>query len=151
MRLALDLGADRVVVGTAAVDNPDFLSEAVQQFGSAVVFSIDARDGLVATRGWKETTKLNAVDVARDAAKRGVHRLIFTDITQDGTLSGPNMELLKRIMDVSGLPVIVAGGVASVNHIEAARKAGAAGAVVGRAIYDGTLDLATAIKQLQAA
>lgn len=148
---AIELGADRVIVGTAAVDNPEFLSEIVAAFGDAVVFSIDARDGRVATRGWKELTDLDALDVARDAARRGVRRLIFTDITQDGTLSGPNIPSLRRIIEVSGLPVIVAGGVASVEHIRAARNAGAAGAVVGRAIYDGSLDLAAAIQQLEAA
>jgi phosphoribosylformimino-5-aminoimidazole carboxamide ribotide isomerase len=137
----LAMGVDRPILGTRAIEDPGFLAEAGERFGGRLALSIDVRDGIVATRGWKESTSRRAEDLAREAADRGIGTLIVTDIDQDGTNAGSDFAALRSVHAASGLPVIAAGGIASIEHIAKARAAGAAGAVVGRAIYDGTLDL----------
>ncbi|MFN8532191.1 MAG: 1-(5-phosphoribosyl)-5-[(5-phosphoribosylamino)methylideneamino]imidazole-4-carboxamide isomerase [Dehalococcoidia bacterium] len=138
-------GIDRAIVGTAAIENPAFLHEAAARFGARIALGIDARDSQVAVRGWRESSSRSVEDLAGEAGRVGVGWLVVTDIVHDGTHGGTNLETLVVAKRSSGLPVIAAGGIASLEHLAAVCAAGAAGAVVGRAIYDGTLDLRAAL------
>jgi phosphoribosylformimino-5-aminoimidazole carboxamide ribotide isomerase len=143
--LGLELGATRVVLGTVAVRQPELVEEAVARFGAdRIVVGIDARDGLVATHGWRETSALTALTVARRMADLGVPRIVYTDITRDGTLTGVNLAATAALARESGLKVIASGGVASLADIRAlaARQAdGIEGVIVGQALYTGAIDL----------
>jgi phosphoribosylformimino-5-aminoimidazole carboxamide ribotide isomerase len=138
-------GIDRAVVGTAAIEDPAFLGEASARFGPRLALSIDARDGVVAVRGWRETSQRTVEELAQAAREAGVGWLIVTDIVHDGTRGGTNLATLQAAARHSGLPVIAAGGIASLDHLRAVRDAGASGAIIGRALYDGTLDFRAAV------
>ena len=142
---ALALGATRVVLGTVAVRQPEIVAEAVARFGAErIVVGIDARDGMVATHGWQETSALDALTVARRMADLGVLRIVFTDIARDGTLTGVNVAATAALARASGLKVIASGGVASLDDIRAlaAHAAdGIEGVIVGQALYTGAVDL----------
>lgn len=146
---ALRLGATRVVLGTVAVRRPQVVTEAIAHFGAAqIVVGIDARDGWVATHGWQETSALDALTVARRMADLGVLRLVYTDITRDGTLAGVNVAATAELARASGLKVIASGGVAGLADIRAllAHEAdGIEGVIIGQALYTGAADLAEAI------
>jgi phosphoribosylformimino-5-aminoimidazole carboxamide ribotide isomerase len=145
MERLLKLGADRVVLGTAAVANPDMVQDACRKFSQAIVVSIDARGGFVATHGWKEATDLSAVDFARSLIKLGVRRFVYTDIGRDGTLTEPNFASIFELIDASRFPVIASGGIASVLHLKLLKKIGAEGAIIGRALYTGAINLSNAL------
>ncbi|MDQ7820910.1 MAG: 1-(5-phosphoribosyl)-5-[(5-phosphoribosylamino)methylideneamino]imidazole-4-carboxamide isomerase [Armatimonadota bacterium] len=134
---ALAAGASRVVVGTAATR----LGEALGRFGPAVAVALDARRRRVALSGWTEQTPLDVVDAARRLREQGAVRFVYTDIGRDGTLSGPNLEVLAELVTCAGVPVVAAGGIATEEDLEAVERAGAEAAIVGRALYDGRLDL----------
>jgi phosphoribosylformimino-5-aminoimidazole carboxamide ribotide isomerase len=138
-------GVDRAIVGTAAIEDPAFLREAGARFGGRVALALDARDGVVAVRGWREASGRTVAELARAAREAGVGWLVVTDIIHDGTHGGTNLATLEVAQRESGLPVIAAGGIASLDHLREVRATGAAGAIVGRAIYDGTLDLRAAL------
>ena len=141
-----DAGAARVVVGTAAVANPDLVEELCRRFGSErVVVALDARDGLVAIRGWTETSEINATELARRMADLGVVRLLYTDISRDGTLEEPNYEATAQLVQDSGLRVLSAGGVGAGSHVEKLVPTGAEAAVIGRALYTGDITVAEAL------
>lgn len=142
---ALALGARRVVLGTVAVEQPAVVAAACARWGERIVLGLDARGGRVATRGWLHTTDLDALDFARAMVGRGVRRIIATDIERDGTLTAPNFAALAALIAAASVPVIASGGVSSVEHLRRLRALGAEGAVVGRALYDGTLDFAAAL------
>ncbi len=146
-RQALDAGVDRVIVGTAALD-PDAAAEFARALGERVVAGIDARDGFVAVRGWLDTTQIRAVDLARKLVALGVRWIVFTDIQSDGMLKGTNIPALKEMVDSVEASVIASGGITTIDDLLAARDAGAAGAIVGRALYTGALDLKEAIEAL---
>ncbi|PKR77036.1 1-(5-phosphoribosyl)-5-((5-phosphoribosylamino)methylideneamino)imidazole-4-carboxamide isomerase [Halalkalibacillus sediminis] len=137
----LNIGVSRVILGTAAVKDPDFLKEAVNQYGDQVVVSIDARNGYVATDGWIETSEVDAVDFLKTLDQVGVATIVYTDISKDGMLQGPNFEELKRIDSVNDIQVIASGGVSSEEDIEQLREMNIYGAIVGKAIYEGKVDL----------
>jgi len=144
----LDAGAVRVVVGTAAVQHPEFLAEALQRFGERIVVGIDARDGRVATHGWNQVGSLEAVAFAQALARSGVQRLVYTDISKDGMLVGPNLEATKRLSADSQLKVIASGGVASLDDLralQALENIGVEGAIVGKALYERRFTLKEAI------
>jgi phosphoribosylformimino-5-aminoimidazole carboxamide ribotide isomerase len=149
IQLALELGADRVVLGTAAVENRNLVSEAILRWGpDRVAVGIDARDGKVATHGWQETSRVDAVDLGHQVHALGVQHVIFTDISRDGMLNGVNVAATSRFGDVTGLKVIASGGVGSLEDIEALKDHehyNIEGVVVGQAIYTGNLDLRAAI------
>jgi phosphoribosylformimino-5-aminoimidazole carboxamide ribotide isomerase len=145
MERLLKLGADRVVLGTAAVANPEMVQEACRKFGQAIVVSIDARGGFVATHGWKEATELSAMDFARSLVKLGVRRFVYTDIGRDGTLTEPNFASIFELIDATRFPVIASGGIASVLHLKLLKKLGAEGAIIGRALYTGAINLSNAL------
>lgn len=139
----LEAGAARVVLGTVALEQPELFVAALARWGpERIVLGLDARDGLVATRGWLETTTTRASDLARDFAARGLRRVIYTDIARDGTLSAPNYDALRELAAASGLAVIASGGVTTREHLaELAAIPNVEGAIVGTALYTGDLAL----------
>lgn len=144
LETALEAGAARTVVGTAALD-PAFLARAVRLAGDRLVVAIDARDGVVAVAGWTESSGVTAVELARRCAAAGVTRLLVTNTRRDGSLEGPDLELLAETMDASGLPVLAAGGIASLDDLRRLRELGCEGAVVGSALWLGRFSLAAAL------
>lgn len=150
LRAVLDVGVQRVILGTVAVEQPSLVRQAVQEFGERVVVGIDAQEGQVAVRGWVEGTELNAVELAERVRDDGIVEIIFTDISRDGTLWGPNLESLARMTGVPGLSVIAAGGVASLADLLAIKAIpGVKGAIVGKALYSGHVDLSEAIQEIE--
>lgn len=144
----LNWGATRCIVGTAAL-TPGFMAEAVKRFGSeALVVGLDGRGGKVAVRGWLDQTDVDMVDAATALHRDGVLHALVTDVDRDGTLQGANLELAVRIQSESGLRAIASGGIRNLEDVLAARDAGLAGAIAGRSLYDGTLDLDAAIAAL---
>jgi phosphoribosylformimino-5-aminoimidazole carboxamide ribotide isomerase len=141
---AFALGVARAIVGTAAYDNPEFLREACQRFPGKVVVGIDARGGKVAVKGWKETTALDAVELARRVEADGASRIIYTDIARDGTREGVNLDETRRVAQAVAIPVIASGGVATLDDIrrlKALEPDGVEGVIVGRALYTGEVRL----------
>jgi phosphoribosylformimino-5-aminoimidazole carboxamide ribotide isomerase len=146
VRRGLDLGLSRVVVGTAAATEPDFLRALAAGVPvERLAVGIDARDGTVAVRGWIETASLTAVELARRAVDAGIHTLIYTDVVRDGMLQGPDVSGALRLKD-EGAAVIVSGGISSLADLQRAAEAGLSGAIVGRAIYEGRFDLPQALR-----
>jgi phosphoribosylformimino-5-aminoimidazole carboxamide ribotide isomerase len=150
IQLALELGADRVVLGTVAVDQPHLVSQALERWGAErIVVGIDARDGRVATHGWQTVSQVTAIELGHRMAALGVQRVVYTDISRDGMLSGVNVEATSRLGDVTGLHVIASGGVAGMQDIEALKQHehyNLDGVIVGQALYTGNLHLADAIQ-----
>lgn len=149
----LALGVDRVIFGTAALRKPDVVAEACRRFPGRVAVGIDARDGMVAVEGWLETSGTPAIDLARDAQGWGAARIIYTDISRDGTQEGVNVEATAALAAALDIPVTASGGVGTLEHILALRAHEAAGVdsvIVGRAIYTGAVDLAEAIRRVAA-
>jgi phosphoribosylformimino-5-aminoimidazole carboxamide ribotide isomerase len=141
---ALRRGVARVVVGTAAVESPTSFAAWTARFGPQLAVSLDVRDAAVATRGWTKESTVDLLTLARSLQAAGVVRFVQTDVRRDGTLEGVDLTTLTSLLPLR-LPVIVAGGIASLRDIEALRDAGAEGAIIGRAILDGTLDLGQAL------
>lgn len=142
----LIMGVERVILGTVAVENKELVQEACRKYAESIIVSIDARDGQVATRGWLKGTQLKAVQLAHEMAALGVRRFIYTDITKDGTLTGPNYNAITELIEATNLPVIAAGGVSSSEHLKVLRKIGAEGAIIGKALYTGDIDLKEALE-----
>ncbi len=143
----LDLGVSRVVLGTAAVDDPDLVARALARFGpDAVAVAIDARDGRVRTRGWQAGSGLDAVALACRLAALGLRTAVHTDIARDGLGAGVNVAASRALAEASGLAVIASGGVASLADVIAARAAGLSGVIIGRALYEGQVDLKEALR-----
>jgi phosphoribosylformimino-5-aminoimidazole carboxamide ribotide isomerase len=140
---ALAMGVDRVILGTVLVEQPEILAEAIQEAGpERVAAGIDARDGMVRVRGWAENTQVNAVTLAESLAAAGLRWLIYTDIARDGMGTGLNLTATVELARRSGLSVIASGGIKTMDDVQAARGAGLAGAIVGRALYEGTIKIA---------
>jgi phosphoribosylformimino-5-aminoimidazole carboxamide ribotide isomerase len=142
---AFDAGIDRVILGTAAVEDPDFVADMVETWGDCIAVALDARDGLLATEAWLGQSAVKATDAASSLAASGIAQFIFTDIRRDGSLQGPNLGALQELVQAIDADVIASGGVSSLADIQAVAAIGASGAIVGRALYDGRLDLAAAI------
>lgn len=142
----LDLGAERVILGTAVIRDPAVTLAIAARYPGRVVAALDARDGLVATDGWEQTSSRSAADVARDLAGAGVAALLYTDIARDGTQAGPNVAATAALAREGGLPVIASGGVGSLDHLrDLACHPGIVGAIVGRALYERAFTLEQAI------
>ncbi|MDO8671018.1 MAG: 1-(5-phosphoribosyl)-5-[(5-phosphoribosylamino)methylideneamino]imidazole-4-carboxamide isomerase [Dehalococcoidia bacterium] len=141
----LGMGVRRVILGTAAVEDADMVTAACQQFGGAIMVAVDARDGLVATRGWIQKTDIMATDLVRRMRELGVARVLYTDIARDGTLTEPNFEAIRELVSSVDVNVIAAGGVSSVAHILRLREIGAEAAIAGKALYTGDLSLPEAL------
>jgi len=147
---ALSLGVSRVVLGTIAIEQPDVVADAFKRFGAErIAVGIDARDGLVRTRGWKDDSGVKATDLALQMRTLGLATIIFTDVSRDGLGSGLNIPSTCELAEESGLDVIASGGVHTVEDVVAAKDAGLAGVIIGRALYDGTVDLKEAISVVE--
>jgi len=148
----LSKGLSRVILGTVAVENPDLVREAAREFEGHVAVGIDARNGRVATKGWAEETDVMVTDLAKSFEDAGVAAIIYTDINRDGAMQGPNVEATADLARAVSIPVIASGGVSSLDDLRALKDCGAAlnGAISGRALYDGAIDLAEALKVLKA-
>ncbi len=146
----VDCGLARVILGTVAVEDPSLVRQAAREFPGQVAVGIDARNGKVATRGWAEETDVSATELAKSFEDAGVAAIIYTDINRDGAMEGPNVETTMELANAVSIPVIASGGVSSLADLKALRDCGAKldGAISGRALYDGALDLAEAIKLL---
>ncbi|MBA2598549.1 MAG: 1-(5-phosphoribosyl)-5-[(5-phosphoribosylamino)methylideneamino]imidazole-4-carboxamide isomerase [Chloroflexia bacterium] len=147
---AFAAGIDRVILGTVALRDPELVTTAVARWDDRIAIALDARDGNLATDGWVGQTDARAVEVAQQLAQARVRHFIFTDIRRDGTLSGPNLESLGELVAAVDADVIASGGISSLADITAAAAAGAAGTIVGRALYDGRIDLREAIAAARA-
>jgi len=148
----LDAGVMRVILGTVALRDPALVRAACKEFPGRVAVGIDARDGFVAVEGWSEVSEMKALDMARAFADAGVAAIIYTDISRDGAMAGPNIEATLKLAEAVSIPVIVSGGVSSMADIEAVKRAGDGifeGVISGRAIYDGRIDPTAAVALLE--
>ncbi|WP_085993487.1 1-(5-phosphoribosyl)-5-[(5-phosphoribosylamino)methylideneamino]imidazole-4-carboxamide isomerase [Oceanobacillus senegalensis] len=132
-------GINRVIIGTAAINDKKFLMDAVEKYGSKIAVSIDARNGFVATDGWTKDSTVKAIDLVKDLEAIGVETIVYTDILKDGMLKGPNFEELQTINDATTMNVIASGGVSSKEDIHKLKNLNMYGAIIGKALYDGTL------------
>lgn len=143
----LNLGLHFVIIGTAAVKNPDFVRRACREFAGHVIVGLDAKDGRVATDGWANVTDVQVVDLAKQFENDGVHSIVYTDIGRDGMLSGVNVEATKHLAENLSIPVVASGGLTNLDDIRAlcaVYSSGVTAAITGRAIYEGTIDFAQA-------
>ena len=148
----LSRGVTRVIIGTAAVHNPSLVKDAAKKFPGRIAVGLDARDGKVAVQGWAEISELSALDIARRFEDAGVAAIIYTDVSRDGMLKGLNLDATIALADSISIPVIASGGLASIGDIKALLEPRAkklAGAIAGRALYDGRLDAAEALKLIR--
>ncbi len=147
----LSLGVQRVILGSVAISNPQLVSEACRAFPDQICVGIDAKSGMVAVHGWDDVTDVKAVDLARQFEDDGVAAIIYTDIARDGMLSGPNIEETVNLARAISIPVIVSGGIATVDDVTACAEHiadGICAAITGRAIYEGTLDFSATMTEL---
>jgi len=144
----LELGIDRVILGTIAKENPALVEEACNKFPGRIVVGIDARDGLVAVRGWADVTEKKATEMAKEREGFGVAAIIYTDIARDGMMQGPNIEATRALAESISIPVIASGGLSSLDDIRrlmAIESSGVTGVITGKAIYSGAIDLREAV------
>lgn len=147
---AFAAGVSDVILGTAAIENPSFLDECLAMYPGRVIVGLDARNGQVAVRGWLEQTTITVLDLTRTLEVRGADRIVFTDIARDGMLEGPNLSSLREVVESTPLRVIASGGVSTVEQVLDVQSLGAAGAIIGKALYVGTFDLPTGLARAAA-
>lgn len=146
----LNLGIDRVIIGTMAVANPNFVKEAIERFGAErIAVGIDAKNGMVATHGWEQVSSLEAVEFALNMKAFGVQYIIYTDISKDGTMEGPNLEQTQNLVDKTGMYIIASGGVSKMEDLDATEKIGAKGTIIGKALYLDAIDLKEAVLRFE--
>jgi phosphoribosylformimino-5-aminoimidazole carboxamide ribotide isomerase len=149
-RAVASLGVDRVMLGTTAVETPDLVGKVCQKLGpESVVVSVDARDGYVAVKGWTQSSRTLAPDLIRRMADSGVRRFMYTDISRDGTLTEPNFAAIESLIRQTGVRLLAAGGISSVQHLLRLADIGVEGAVIGRALYTGDIDLSAALEAVK--
>lgn len=141
----LENGISRIILGSAAIKNPQLVEEAVKLFGEKIVVGIDAVNGKAASEGWAEVSGFDYIDLAKKMEQYGVKNIIYTDISKDGMLSGPNIQQLVKLNDAVSCDIIASGGISNINDIKNLKEAGIFGAICGRSIYSGTLDLKEAV------
>lgn len=147
----LDLGVRRVIIGTKAAEHPEFLRDMVRTFGEeAIVAGVDAKDGMVAVEGWEKVSSLTASDLCLTMKEYGVRHIVYTDISRDGMLSGPNVEATRKLTEETGLDIIASGGVSCMEDLKRLHEAGIRGAIIGKALYENRIDLAEAVKLYEA-
>ena len=139
------LGVSRLIVGTKALKEPTWFSSMVDKFPHKLALGIDARDGMVATDGWLETSETTAISLAQQFENQPVAAIIYTDISRDGMMQGANVSGMEEMKQATSIPVIASGGVTTLNDVKQLREAGLDGAIIGRSLYDGVIDLAEAI------
>jgi len=153
IKMYVNLGVEKVILGSAAIKNKEFLKEACFKFKNKIALGLDAKDGNLYISGWKENLNIKTLDFLKEVNDFGISRLIYTDINRDGTKGGPNFEETIKIAKISKCPVIISGGVSSINDIKKAKKLNnknIEGIIVGKAIYDGDLELVELAKELDA-
>ena len=149
----IDAGVEKVILGSAAIKNKEFLKEACAKFKNKIALGLDAKKGNLSVSGWKEDLNIKTLDFLKDVKDYGVSRLIYTDIDRDGTKRSPNFEETIKVADASNCPVIISGGVSSINDIKKAKelnKKNIEGIIIGKAIYDGDIKLEELAKELDA-
>lgn len=144
----LKIGVERIILGTAAVVNQNLVRNALERFRDSIIIGIDVREGYAATHGWLRDTGEDAVELAKTMVEMGARRFVYTDISRDGTLTEPNFAAISEFIDAVGVPVIAAGGISSVNHLKMLSKLGVAGAIVGKALYTGDINLKQALDEV---
>ena len=145
----LDIGIARVILGTAAIEQPELVKKLCHRYAQAIVVGIDARDGYVTTHGWQKSTEVTAVELGKSLANMGVRRLIYTDVKRDGTLTEPNFKAIAELVESIDLPVIAAGGISALSHLKRLEELGVEGAIVGKALYTGNLNLTDALAAIK--
>lgn len=146
---ALNLGVDRAILGTAALRDPQLIARLVEKYGERIVVGVDARDGLVAAQGWTETSHVRTEELVQRMSQMGVRTVIYTDISRDGTLEGPNVDAVAELVQLNGPEIIASGGVARLEDLVALAGTGAAGVIVGKALYSGAFDLPQALSAVK--
>jgi phosphoribosylformimino-5-aminoimidazole carboxamide ribotide isomerase len=141
----LSLGASRVILGTAAIEDTELVTEACRRFGESIVIAIDAEDGYVKSHGWRKGSSTTAEQLVNRMADSGVRRFIYTDISRDGTLTEPNFDAIANLVAQTSLPIIASGGISNIAQLKRLAQSGVEGAIVGRALYTGDIDLSEAI------
>jgi len=149
--LRIEAGVTRCIIGTAAIEKPDLVKEACRAFPGQIAVGLDAKDGFVATRGWVETSALTAAEVALRMRDMGVSTLIYTDISRDGMMQGPNFAATQRLIDKTQMDIIGSGGVSSISDLLKLQGIGCAGAILGRAMYEGAFTVPDALEAIQTA
>ena len=146
----LSLGVTRVIIGTKAVENPEFIRDMVKKFGpDRIVAGVDAKDGMVAVEGWEKISGISALELCNRMKEYGVRHIVYTDISRDGMLSGPNVEYTKRLTEETGMDIIASGGMSSMEDLKQLTCAGVCGAIIGKALYEKRIDLKEAIKAFE--
>lgn len=146
----LAMGVSRVIIGTKAVEQPEFIRELIEEFGADhIVVGVDAKDGLVAVEGWERVSSLTAVGLCQQMKQYGVEHIVYTDILRDGMLSGPNVAATKKLTEETGMDVIASGGVSCMEDLEALCQNGIRGAIIGKALYEKRVDLSEAVRRYQ--
>ena len=145
----MEAGVSRCIIGTAAAENPALVEEACKAFPGKIAVGIDAKNGLVATRGWVETSALTAVDLALRMRDLGVNTIIYTDVSRDGMMQGPNVEATRKLIEQTCMDIIGSGGVSCLDDLRNLRDAGCAGAILGRAMYEGAFTVEEAIEEMK--
>ena len=150
VKYMLDLGVSRCIIGTMAAERPEFLGELVEEFGhERIVSGVDARDGMVAVDGWERISGMTAVELCLRMKEYGVRHIVYTDISRDGMLSGPNVDYTKMLTEKTGLDVIASGGVSSMEDLETLYESGIGGVIVGKALYEKRIHLPEAIARYE--
>lgn len=146
----LNLGVSRVIIGTKAVQNPLFLRDAVTHFGAdRIVAGVDAKNGLVAIEGWEKVSKISASDLCGQMKEYGVRHVVYTDISRDGMLTGPNVEATKALTEETGMDIIASGGMSSMDDLRRLHEAGVKGAIIGKALYENRINLKEAVEAFE--
>jgi phosphoribosylformimino-5-aminoimidazole carboxamide ribotide isomerase len=141
----LHKGVSRIILGTSAIENPGLVEKLCQRFGQAIIVGLDARDGKIATHGWQKDTIVDVLELGREMVEVGVRRFIYTDIKRDGTLTEPNFDMVSKLVAGVNVPVIVAGGISRLEHLQRLKELGVEGAIIGKALYTGDIDLQEAV------
>ena len=146
----LNLGVSRVIIGTKAVQNPLFLRDAVTHFGAdRIVAGVDAKNGLVAIEGWEKVSEITAADLCGQMKEYGVRHVVYTDISRDGMLTGPNVEATKALTEATGMDIIASGGMSSMDDLRRLHEAGVKGAIIGKALYENRINLREAVEAFE--
>ncbi|MCI8804979.1 MAG: 1-(5-phosphoribosyl)-5-[(5-phosphoribosylamino)methylideneamino]imidazole-4-carboxamide isomerase [Clostridiales bacterium] len=149
IRERIESGAARVIIGTAAVENPQLVREAIKLYGDKIAVGVDAKNGMVAIKGWEEVSDVSAVDLCLEMKKLGVKTIIYTDISKDGMMCGPNIEATKELIEKTGMEIIASGGVSKIDDLENVFKINAQGVIIGKALYNGAINLSDAIDKFE--
>lgn len=149
IRERIESGAARVIIGTAAVEKPQLVREAIKLYGDKIAVGVDAKNGMVAIKGWEEVSDVSAVDLCLEMKKLGVKTIIYTDISKDGMMCGPNIEATKELIEKTGMEIIASGGVSKTDDLENVFKINAQGVIIGKALYNGAINLSDAIDKFE--